>query len=165
MFEQSGIQGVIINSRISEIFRKKIFCLQKTVKKANNRGGRQLNALLSKLKTGSRYRFNIICISKSYSFVSFFRGFAFLMGAYVEYSLQNRFVFFISHFGLSAILKIRNREHVHYVGLVVAYTWNRKKKMFVALRKEFDRLSVALYTICVRHVKVLIVVPLCDIAS
>ena len=23
------------------------------------------------------------------------------MGAYVEYSLQNRFVFFISHFGLS----------------------------------------------------------------
>ena len=87
------------------------------------------------------------------------------MGAYVEYSLQNRFVFFISHFGLSAILKIRNREHVHYVGLVVAYTWNREKQMFVALRKEFDRLSVALYTICVRHVKVLIVVPLCDIAS
>ena len=66
---------------------------------------------------------------------------------------------------LACLLKIRNREHVHYVGLVVAYTWNRKKKMFVALRKEFDRLSVALYTICVRHVKVLIVVPLCDIAS
>ena len=67
---------------------------------------------------------------------------------YVEYSLQNRFVFFISLFGLSAILKIRNGEHVHYVGLVVAYTWNRKKQTFVALGKEFDmvcsQLSLAL---------------------
>ena len=59
---------------------------------------------------------------------------------YVEYSLQNRFVFFISLFGLSAILKIRNGEHVHYVGLVVAYTCNREKQMFVALGKEFDML-------------------------
>ena len=165
MFEQSGIRGVIINSRISEVFGKKVFCLQKAVKKASNRGGRQLNALLSKLETGPRYRFNIISISISYSFVSFFRGFAFLTRVYVEYSLQNRFVFFISLFGLSAILKIRNGEHTYYVGLVVAYNWNREKQMFVALRKEFDRLSVALYTICVRHVKVLIVVPLCDIAS
>ena len=57
---------------------------------------------------------------------------------YVEYSLQNRFVFLISLFGLSAILKIRNGEHAHYVGLVVAYTWNREKQMFVALGKEFD---------------------------
>ena len=57
---------------------------------------------------------------RSYSFVSLFRGFAFLTRVYVEYSLQNRFVFFISLFGLSAILKIRNGEHVHYVGLVVA---------------------------------------------
>ena len=126
MFEQSGIRVVIINSRISEVFRKKIFCLQKAVKKASNRGGRQLNALLSKLETGPRYRFNIISISISYSFVSFFRGFAFLTGVYVEYSLQNRFgFFFIFFFGLSAILKIRNGEHVHYVGLLVAYTWNR----------------------------------------
>ena len=46
--------------------------------------------------------------------------------------------FFIFLFGLSAILKIRNGEHVHYVGLVVAYTWNREKQMFVALGKEFD---------------------------
>ena len=45
--------------------------------------------------------------------------------------------FFISLFGLSAILKIRNGEHAHYVGLVVAYTWNREKQMFVALGKEF----------------------------
>ena len=57
---------------------------------------------------------------------------------YVEYSLQKRFVFFISLFGLSAILKIRNGEHAHYVGLVVAYTWNRENQMFVALGKEFD---------------------------
>ena len=56
---------------------------------------------------------------------------------FVEYSLQNRFVFF-SLFGLSAILKIRNGEHVHYMGLVVAYTWNREKQTFVALGKEFD---------------------------
>ena len=138
MFEQSGIRGVIINSRISEVFGKKVFCLQKAVKKASNRGGRQLNALLSKLETGPRYRFNIISISISYSFVSFFRGFAFLTRVYVEYSLQNRFVSLISLFGLSAILKIRNGEHVHYVGLVVAYTWNREKQMFVALGKEFD---------------------------
>ena len=31
---------------------------------------------------------------RSYSFVSLFRGFAFLTRVYVEYSLQNRFVFF-----------------------------------------------------------------------
>ena len=54
--------------------------------------------------------------------------------------LSNRFVFFVSLFGLSAILKIRNGEHAHYVGLVVAYTWNREKQMFVALGKEFDML-------------------------
>ena len=53
-------------------------------------------------------------------------------------TLQNRFIFFISLFGLSAILKIRNGEHAHYLGLVVAYTWNREKQMFVALGKEFD---------------------------
>ena len=46
--------------------------------------------------------------------------------------------FLISLFCLSAILKIRNGEHAHYVGLVVAYTWNREKQMFVALGKEFD---------------------------
>ena len=44
----------------------------------------------------------------------------------------------ISLFDLSAILKIRNGEHAHYVGLVVAYTWNREKQMFVTLGKEFD---------------------------
>ncbi|CAH3115052.1 unnamed protein product [Pocillopora meandrina] len=43
VFEQSGIRGVIINSRISEVFRKKIFSLQKAVKKA----------------TGPRYRFKV----------------------------------------------------------------------------------------------------------
>ena len=46
--------------------------------------------------------------------------------------------FLISLFDLSAILKIRNGEHAHYVGLVVAYTWNREKQIFVALGKEFD---------------------------
>ena len=50
--------------------------------------------------------------------------------------------FFISLFGLSAILKIRNGEHAHYVGLVVAYTWNREKQMFVALGKEFDMINL-----------------------
>ena len=56
---------------------------------------------------GPRYRFNIISISISYSFVSFFRGFAFLTGVYVEYSLQNRFVFSISLFGLFATESMR----------------------------------------------------------
>ena len=84
VFEQLGIRGVIINSRISEVFRKTVLCLQKAVKKASDRGGRQLNALLSKLETGPRYRFNIISISISYSFVYFFRGFAFLTRVYVE---------------------------------------------------------------------------------
>ena len=46
--------------------------------------------------------------------------------------------FLIFLFDLSAILKIRNGEHAHYVRLVVAYTWNRAKQMFVALGKEFD---------------------------
>ena len=49
--------------------------------------------------------------------------------------------FLISLFNLSAILKIRNGEHAHYLGLVVAYTWNREKQMFVALGKEFDMVS------------------------
>ena len=30
---------------------------------------------------------------------------------------------------------------VHHEGLVVAYTWNREKQMFVALGKEFDMLN------------------------
>ena len=54
-------------------------------------------------------------------------------------------LFFISLFDLSAILKIRNGEHAHYVGLMVAYTWNREKQMFVALGKEFDMLSGVLH--------------------
>ena len=83
-------------------------------------------------------------ISISYSFVSFYRGFAFLTGVYVKYLSQNRFAFFISLFNLSAILKIRNGEHAHYVGLVVAYTWNREKQMFVALGKEFDMVRIKL---------------------
>ena len=72
---------------------------------------------------------------------------------YVENSLQNRFVFLISLFDLSAILKIRNGEHAHYVGLVVAYTWNREKQMFVALGKEFDMFQEfkTLYEPCEIH--------------
>ena len=77
-------------------------------------------------------------ISISYTFVSFYRGFAFLTGVYVKYLSQNRFAFFDSLFDLSAILKVRNGEHAHYVGLMVAYSWNREKQMFVALGKEFD---------------------------
>ena len=53
-------------------------------------------------------------------------------------SIYCKIALFFSFFGLSASLKIRNGEHVHYVGLVVAYTWNREKQMFVALGKEFD---------------------------
>ena len=53
-------------------------------------------------------------------------------------SIHCKIALFFSFFGLSAILKIRNGEHAHYVGLVVAYTWNREKQMFVALGKEFD---------------------------
>ena len=49
-----------------------------------------------------------------------------------------QFCIFRSLFDLSAILKIRNWEHAHYLGLVVVYTWNREKQMFVALGKEFD---------------------------
>ena len=53
-------------------------------------------------------------------------------------SIHCKIALFFSFFGLSAILKIRNGEHAHYVGLVVAYTWNREKQMFVVLGKEFD---------------------------
>ena len=34
---------------------------------------------------------------------------------------------------------------MHYVGLVVAYTWNREKQMFVALGKEFDMFLKKIY--------------------
>ena len=77
-------------------------------------------------------------------------------GVYVEYSLQNHFGFFISFFGLSAILKIRNGEHVHYVGLLVAYTWNRDVRragervwyvswfvgFFPQLKREFEVIAL-----------------------
>ena len=53
-------------------------------------------------------------------------------------SIHCKIALFFSFFGLSAILKIRNGEHAHYVGLVVAYTWNREKQMFFALGKEID---------------------------
>ena len=49
--------------------------------------------------------------------------------------------FLISLFDLSAILKIRNGEHAHYLRLVVVYTCDREKQMFVALGKEFDMVS------------------------
>ena len=61
---------------------------------------------------------------------------------YAKYLLQSRFAFFISLFDLSAILKIRNGEHAHYVGLVDAYTWNREKQMFVALGKDLICISM-----------------------
>ena len=61
VFERSGIRGVIINNRILEVFRKKIFCLQKAVKRASKCGGRQLNAVLNKLETGPRYQFKVYC--------------------------------------------------------------------------------------------------------
>ena len=58
-------------------------------------------------------------------------------------SIHCKIALFFSFFGLSAILKIRNGEHAHYVGLVVAYTWNREKQMSVALGKEFDMFLTA----------------------
>ena len=48
-------------------------CLQKAVKKASDRGGWQLNALLSKLETGPRYRFNIISIIQFCIFIPWIR--------------------------------------------------------------------------------------------
>ena len=58
---------------------------------------------------GPRYRFNIISISILYSFVSFFRGSAFLTGVYVENSLQNRFCCSLRKTNLR-----RTRERVWY---------------------------------------------------
>lgn len=54
MFERLGIQGLFI-----EVFRKKIFCLEKVVKKANKCGGRQLSVLLRKLDMGPQYQFKV----------------------------------------------------------------------------------------------------------
>ena len=122
MFEQSGIRGVIINSRISEVFRKKIFCLQKAVKKASNRSGRQLNALLSKLETGPRYRSNIISISISYSFVSFFRGFAFLTGVYVEESLRAYWCYKNADFTYSLLSrKVQSSLTLSVISLIISF--------------------------------------------
>ena len=59
VFDRSGIHGIIINSRILEVFRKKIFCLEKAVKKASKCGGRQLNALLTNWRMGPSYQFKV----------------------------------------------------------------------------------------------------------
>ena len=50
------------------------------------------------------------------------------------------FFFFYFPLWLVCHFEIRNGEHAHYVGLMVAYTWNREKQMFVARGKEFDML-------------------------
>ena len=69
VFELSDIRGVIINNRILEVFRKKIFSLEKTVEKASKCGGRQLNALLTKLEMVSTHR--SVCYSQCSEFSNF----------------------------------------------------------------------------------------------
>lgn len=59
VFDRSGIHSIIINSRILEVFRKKIFCLEKAVKKASKCGRRLSSALLTKLRTGPSYQFKV----------------------------------------------------------------------------------------------------------
>ena len=56
------------------------------------------------------------------------------------------------NFFRSYLLSVVFGEHTYYVGLVVAYNWNREKQMFVALGKEFDmRRSVGLVGVVLLH--------------
>ena len=133
MFERSGIRGVIINNRILEVFRKKIFRsfivpegspLIEASAVANIVNFQSLVGFVN------LRNFNIIQFC-----ISFFRVLTFLTA---EYSLQNRFGSLISLFGLSTILKHCTGKHAHYLRLAAAVAWSREKQMSVALGKVFD---------------------------
>ena len=59
IFEESGAGDVVVNSRILNVFKKKISVLQKAYRQASKAGGKSLAKLLNGWKTGPKYKFKI----------------------------------------------------------------------------------------------------------
>jgi len=132
VFERSGIRGVIINDRILEVFRKKIF---RSFIVPEGSPLIEASAVANIVNFQSLVGFVNLRDFNNIQFCIPFSCIDFLTGVYAEYSLQNRFGFNLFLFGLSAILK----KHAHYLRLAAAAAWSREKQMsVVALGKEFD---------------------------
>ena len=59
IFEESGVGDVVVNSRILNVFKKKISVLQKAYRQASKAGGKSLAKLLNGWKTEPKYKFKI----------------------------------------------------------------------------------------------------------
>ena len=59
IFEESGVSDVAVNSRILNVFKKKISVLQTPYRRASKAGGKPLAKLLNGWKTGPKYQFEI----------------------------------------------------------------------------------------------------------
>ena len=59
IFEESGVGDVVVNSRILNVFKKKISLLQTAYRCASKAGDKSLAKLLHGWKTGPKYQFNI----------------------------------------------------------------------------------------------------------
>ena len=59
IFEESGVGDVVVNSRILNVFKKKISFLQTAYRCASKAGEKSLAKLLDGWKTGPKYQFNI----------------------------------------------------------------------------------------------------------
>ena len=57
IFKKSGAGDVVINSRILNVFKKKISILQKAYRRASKAGGKSLAKLLNGWKTRPKYQF------------------------------------------------------------------------------------------------------------
>ena len=62
IFEELGVDDVVVkrlNSRILNVFKKKISVLQTAYRRASKAGGQSLAKLLNGWKTGPKYQFKI----------------------------------------------------------------------------------------------------------
>ena len=59
ILKESGAGDVVTNSRIINVFKKKISIIQTAFKKASKLGGSTLKRLVNKWKTGPKYRFKV----------------------------------------------------------------------------------------------------------
>ena len=59
IFEESGVGDVVVNSRILNVFKKKISFLQMAYRCASKAGEKSQAKLLDGWKTGPKYQFNI----------------------------------------------------------------------------------------------------------
>ena len=59
ILEDSGARGVLINSRITNVFKKKISTLHTAFKRASKSGGNALKKLVNGWKNGQKHRFKV----------------------------------------------------------------------------------------------------------